>query len=82
MQQLNQIILEGKVTDVTEDNECITIEHDSREGPPVCAHIITKHINNINSMDLKGRIVRVVGRLACNNYDDYIIEADFIEEHP
>jgi len=83
MQQLNQIIIEGKVTDVTEDNEWIAIEHDSIKGPPVCIGVTTKHIYNIDSWDLKGKIIRVVGKLIYNNHLDYLnIDAEHLEIHP
>ena len=82
MQQLNSIILEGKVITVFGDDYTFKLEHDSAEGRPVSIMCHTKRPYKFNYDNFNRSVFRIVGKLCDDNDYGIIIEVDFIEEHP
>lgn len=77
MQQLNQIIIEGKVIEVLDEGYTFKLEHDSVKGRPLSIICHIKRPYNFNHS-----IVRIVGKLCDDDCYGNIIEVDYIEEHP
>lgn len=82
MQQLNSIILEGKVIAVLDEGYTFKMEHDSVEGRPLSITCHIKRPYNFNYDNFNRSVFRIVGKLCNDDYYGSIIEADFIEEHP